>query len=123
MADEVNEFLGVAGSGAKPEEMREPYPNLIRAGGVLITYGRVLKWLGFIWVIIGVWGAAEKNTPLLLAVGVIVGIAFHFAGVFAAAAGEAGKALADIAVNTAHASGAVADTPPSATSARQGDEA
>jgi hypothetical protein len=83
-----------------------PYSNLLRAGDSLRGVGGFLKVIGVLAIIGGaisfIFGL-DSEDPVAIslgAVGVAWGVSGFVAGLFVSAAGEAGKALADIALNT-----------------------
>ena len=89
----------------------QKYGNLIQAGNGLRIWGEVLKVTGGVTMGGGacctIYGIVDSlkygDFNVALAIGPVVafmGISCYAAGLFTAAAGEAGKALADIAVNT-----------------------
>jgi hypothetical protein len=82
---------------APPEAER--YRNLFAAGGILRTYGTVLKYLGLLPMAYALFKYEEG--PLYVVAGIAIGFFVHVSGIFIAGAGEALRALGDIATNTA----------------------
>ena len=98
--------LGSQPTPGGTEEGNRRYANLLLAGDGLRRWGRVLQGIGWllmvggpVTLVYGIW-EEEQSATAIGVLGLLWGAVTYAVGLFSAAAGEAGKALADIAINT-----------------------